>query len=515
MKIIYIITIIIVLILFLYLRKSNKSNKLIRNHHKVIIEKNKDTEELVIAMCNEDIKWVKKYVEKYKLITIYNKCKKIIPFEHPKIRIIETPNIGSCDYAFLSYIIERYDNLPHYVEFTKGWIKPTNKYYNCLSCKGNSSMYDKLMNFTIKDHKFGYKFNKTNDNLEWHPSGYKNIGEWIEYNDFLNKELYKRNYCNIIFGGNFGTTSEQIRRTPKKVWEAIRSMQKYPREEVDHFIERTWGPLLCKPKYKLVIVAIFKNEKVAIREWIEHYIREGVEHFYMIDNGSTDDWSSEIRDIPNDILTIYTDKEKYKQNDHYNNYFLEEVKQNAEWVMVVDLDEFMYARNYNNKITDVLESTPNDIGEIQVRWKMFGSNGHIIQPDSIIKGFIKRNIIDDTKEFNHCKSICRTIFLESLGIHNNKISPNTKIICYPEDSDEQLLMDSPLHLNHYTIQSKEWFSNVKMTRGAADTSSSEHVRNEEYFQKYDCNDMFDTELYEKTYHYSHIFENNTHIKRMR
>ena len=39
---------------------------------------------------------------------------------------------------------------------------------------------------------------------------------------------------------------------------------------------------LKKKKYKLVIVAIFKNEAIAMREWLEHYIRQGVEHFYII-----------------------------------------------------------------------------------------------------------------------------------------------------------------------------------------------------------------------------------------
>ncbi len=54
-----------------------------------------------------------------------------------------------------------------------------------------------------------------------------------------------------------------------------------------------------------------------MREWLEHYIRQGVEHFYMIDNGSIDDWKSQVQGFP---ATIYTDNEQY---EHYNNYFLE------------------------------------------------------------------------------------------------------------------------------------------------------------------------------------------------
>ena len=31
---------------------------------------------------------------------------------------------------------------------------------------------------------------------------------------------------------------------------------------------------------------MFKNESMIITEWIEHYLREGIDHFYLIDNGS-------------------------------------------------------------------------------------------------------------------------------------------------------------------------------------------------------------------------------------
>ena len=43
-------------------------------------------------------------------------------------------------------------------------------------------------------------------------------------------------------------------------------------------------------KYNLSLIAIFKNESHILKEWIEHYINEGVDKFYLIDNGSTDNY---------------------------------------------------------------------------------------------------------------------------------------------------------------------------------------------------------------------------------
>ena len=40
--------------------------------------------------------------------------------------------------------------------------------------------------------------------------------------------------------------------------------------------------------YYLTLMAIFKNETFNLKIWLDHYIWQGVQHFYLIDNGSTD-----------------------------------------------------------------------------------------------------------------------------------------------------------------------------------------------------------------------------------
>ena len=42
------------------------------------------------------------------------------------------------------------------------------------------------------------------------------------------------------------------------------------------------------------------------------------------------------------------------------------------------------------------------------------------------------------------------------------------------------------HLNHYPIQSLEFFQTVKMTRGDASTVASDSVRDMGYFERYDA-----------------------------
>jgi hypothetical protein len=326
---------------------------------------------------------------------------------------------------------------------------------------------------------------------EWLDSGYTNFGEWIKDQPFLNKLMFEQNFCNLQYGGKFGATKKQIRNTKKNVFKNLKSQQVYYNEEIDHYIERTWRILLCRPIYFLVIVAIFKNEAVAMREWLNHHVNQGVEHFYLINNGSTDNWEPEIEGFP---VTVVHDDTKHKQVELYNKYFLDKVKCKSYYVMVIDLDEFVYSHDERKNLAKVIRDDP-ETDVFCVKWKMFGSNGHITQPESIISGFTKRNKHQNIiLNFNNSKTICKTNCLKSFEVHIHNYTKNIKKKDFPEKDTEESLKVSKIHLNHYAIQSKNWFDEVKAKRGAADNSASEFVRNNEYFNLYDRNEIEDNVL---------------------
>ena len=92
------------------------------------------------------------------------------------------------------------------------------------------------------------------------------------------------------------------------------------------------------------------------------------------------------------------------------------------------------------------------------------------------------------------KCIIRTKFIKSLkNIHIGSTKHCIKII-YPFNLNEKSLNDSPLHLNHYAIQSYNWFMNVKKKRGDVSNKNRNNNRNHQYFKNYDFNDILDTEL---------------------
>jgi len=261
----------------------------------------------------------------------------------------------------------------------------------------------------------------------------------------------------------------------------------------------------------LCLVAIFKNEGFIMKEWIEHYIKEGVDHFFLIDNGSDDDYMKSLKQyIDLHIITLVIDPTKYQQTELYNKHFLE-LSKKYEWVIVCDLDEFIYSRNQFKTIKQYLNTLDKSISQIKVQWKVFGSSGFIEQPTSVIKSFTKRVNYDtgktqgvllfDNKTHSLCKSIIRSPFLIRLGIHSHESLDMSDNLSNKEFAlvDENIINTSYLNLNHYAIQSHEWFMKVKATRGSCTNKNGNNIRNESYFKAYDINDLEDLELSLKSY----------------
>jgi len=255
---------------------------------------------------------------------------------------------------------------------------------------------------------------------------------------------------------------------------------------------------------ELCIVAIFKNEGHALKEWLDHYLREGVDHFFLVDNGSDDGYDIQEY-IKKGIVDVWINPKKNSQIES-NNHYLQKAKQ-YKWVMVVDLDEFMYARNGFKTIKEYLRSVKPDIDQIRVLMKYFGSSGHIKQPKSIIQGFTRRKLYSNMKKsFTDVKCIVRGKSLIRLDIHVHQINhskdmipskkvSHSKII---ESADENTLDTCYLHINHYKVQSWEFYKNIKMTRGDSAYKTGDKMRNRKSFKKGDTNDKLDTELKRKT-----------------
>jgi len=259
--------------------------------------------------------------------------------------------------------------------------------------------------------------------------------------------------------------------------------------------------------YFLSVLAMFKNESWIINEWIKHYLLEVFDHFYLIDNGSTDNYEEKIKEYKS-YYTLVKDSTrlpKGTQSYLFKLHFLNKIKNETKWIIVCDIDEYIYARNKYNTIPQALKSLPEHIEKIWLPWKIYGSSGHIKHPDSIIKSFIKRYDIYKNDE-GHGKCISKTQNMLNFGCCGHNIQLSTNNNSYNSNG---ILMDNfimnettcnslNLHLNHYMLLSEEYYEKIKCIRGGGESGITDKYtlqffRNQDRFY----NNVIDKELYMK------------------
>lgn len=226
------------------------------------------------------------------------------------------------------------------------------------------------------------------------------------------------------------------------------------------------------PRARLGVLAILKNESWNLREWIDHYRWQGVEKFFLIDNGSTDGGADLVRgEVASGLVEWYVCLRRHAQVAHYRTVFHRaSIRRKVEWLVVADLDEFWYAPR---------SSLRDEVGRLEgidlvyANWRYFGSNGFIEHPPSLRRCLTRRH--PDLGSHASTKWIVRTDavrFPWQLKMHKVKGISSERVV-----SDNERF-----HLNHYVTQSLHYFTKVKMTRGDASTRRSDEIRNMEYFK---------------------------------
>lgn len=259
-------------------------------------------------------------------------------------------------------------------------------------------------------------------------------------------------------------------------------------------------------RYFFTVCAVFKNEAVNMHEWISHYLLEGADHIFLVDNGSSDMFMTSVQPfIDSGQVTVMINHKQHAQQEILDHYILP-ILNVTEWMLNVDLDEIVYA--VEGSTSEVLSTIPCSIATISVPWKMFGSSGHKQHPSgSLVKNFQRRSSAMKSANF---KAFFRSSVTTKFHIHNAEVRGETLTLeigtdCINNDGCVRAMhagimtAANVLQLNHYAIQSLQWFVKTKMSRGDATTAETDNVRTFGYFESYDAgsNQVEDAELYLK------------------
>lgn len=244
------------------------------------------------------------------------------------------------------------------------------------------------------------------------------------------------------------------------------------------------------PARALCVLGIFRNERLNIREWVAHYRWQGASAVLLLDNGSTDAWREELAGFE-DFVTVLDAPRKHAQDAQYNQLgraWLD--ARGCEFAAVLDVDEFLFvspspagaARSLREVVVDAFDSAGARFAQLSCAWLMFGSSGLVAHPRAPESGVRINFTWRASTQHELKKSIVRLAALRHFNVHEHTVAGETSIC--PEG----------LRLNHYAVQSREYFEHVKMARGDVASVKYEGVRDWTYFSKFDFHEELDETL---------------------
>lgn len=237
---------------------------------------------------------------------------------------------------------------------------------------------------------------------------------------------------------------------------------------------------LCGYMYDLSILAIFQDEARFLKEWIEFHKIVGVQHFYLINHCSTDNYEEVLAPyIENGEVTLFHATEEHPKS--WNDYQAQQytlllpVLLDSKWVAVLDCDEFLFPVKEFSLRQFLSNYDDPEIASLYVFWQCYGTSFvPEIYPDELM---IEKLILRAKEQYIHNKygkSIIRpdrTFHISlhvSLPLYGHCMTSNKKIYDLSNLTFESVVSRtvkvSDIRINHYWTKDEKFFNEVKKPR---------------------------------------------------
>ena len=236
-------------------------------------------------------------------------------------------------------------------------------------------------------------------------------------------------------------------------------------------------PQKVERTYNVSICTIFKNEAPYLKEWIEFHRIVGVDHFYLYNNNSED----EFRDILAPYLSagIATLVEWPRNQAQMEAYWhcVDHYRTETRWLGFIDIDEFVVPRKMDT-IYEFLQKFDSKRPVVKLYWRLFGSSGRMDRP---LSGLVTEDFtvcapkyMDIGKVFYNTTYEPAPDFPKNAGMHHTQWARCGRFIFPPVNMDNHVCIgnrnvvdspDSPIQINHYFTKSYEEYRKTKQVRG--------------------------------------------------
>ncbi len=148
------------------------------------------------------------------------------------------------------------------------------------------------------------------------------------------------------------------------------------------------------PTTGTVIVACMKNEAPYIVEWIAHHRSIGVDRFLIYTNGCEDGTDAILNRL--DAMGVVQHRTnddwrgKSPQQHALNRAMEEPAVRNADWVLHIDVDEFVNVRTGDGTLAALHAALPPDTSAVALTWRLFGHSGvTAFEDDPVMEQFTR------------------------------------------------------------------------------------------------------------------------------
>lgn len=219
----------------------------------------------------------------------------------------------------------------------------------------------------------------------------------------------------------------------------------------------------------LSICTIFKDEAPYLKEWIEYHKLVGVEHFYLYNNGSEDNYLEVLTPYikANEVTLIdwpdrIPEEMKYRfsawcytsQQGSYEDAF-KRARKRSKWVAAIDVDEFIVPVTELD-IPSILKKYENQFPGVEVRWRLYGTSGyHDIPPNKLLIEIMNKKSFPEVSHNTVTKCIVRPEFYHTYNWPPHQCIYMGDIQPYRPEPEE-------IVINHYLNRSIRYFFEHKI-----------------------------------------------------
>lgn len=222
--------------------------------------------------------------------------------------------------------------------------------------------------------------------------------------------------------------------------------------------------IVAAPPRYLSVMAIFRDEAPYLEEWIEYHKLVGVEHFYLYNHESKDQYR--------EILAPYIQAGEVTLTDWSGNgevhgqfraaqlgaidHAIKRSGGTTFWLAIIDLDEFLVPTD-EEWLPEILQRYEK-YGALMIHWRIFGTSGvHVIPPGSFL-----------TETLTHCTPVhCNYNWWAKSIIRPEAVAWMNEHVpwaMHPGWQEIALPHRNPIQINHYWFRTENFYRQTKLPR---------------------------------------------------